>query len=236
MTTTAITVITFDLDDTLWPVAPALKQAEQAQRQWLQRHRPATLDHLGKEQLLARKRALLKQQPELAQSVSNMRKTFLYQLQRDSGYSDELARIGSEESFAVFLRARQAVTPFPEARPLLKKLAQHYRLGALTNGNADVYKTALGQYIEFAFLAEEVGAAKPAAPLFEAALEKTQAQPSQLLHIGDNPEHDIAGAQALGINTVWLNLQKQSWPESLSPPDASITSLPALLQVLANWR
>ena len=33
-----INLITFDLDDTLWDVRPALIKAEQAQNVWLQQH------------------------------------------------------------------------------------------------------------------------------------------------------------------------------------------------------
>ena len=32
-----ITTLSFDLDDTLWPIAPAIEAAEQALRDWLQR-------------------------------------------------------------------------------------------------------------------------------------------------------------------------------------------------------
>ncbi|MDA0630486.1 MAG: HAD family hydrolase, partial [Proteobacteria bacterium] len=36
-----IQCITFDLDDTLWDVRPALQKAEQAQNAWLDEHYPA---------------------------------------------------------------------------------------------------------------------------------------------------------------------------------------------------
>ena len=39
-TEVGIAVITFDLDNTLWDVEPALIRAEQAQQDWLLRHRP----------------------------------------------------------------------------------------------------------------------------------------------------------------------------------------------------
>ena len=43
-------MITFDLDNTLWDVEPALLRAEQAQQDWLRRHRPGAVeayDHEG---------------------------------------------------------------------------------------------------------------------------------------------------------------------------------------------
>ena len=39
---TLIKAITLDLDDTLWPVWPAIEKAEQALLDWLARHAPQT--------------------------------------------------------------------------------------------------------------------------------------------------------------------------------------------------
>ena len=55
---------------------------------------------------------------------------------------------------------------------MLELLAQRYTLGALTNGNADIYKTDAAQYFDFAFSAEDMGASKPHPAMFQAALKK----------------------------------------------------------------
>ena len=34
----------------------------------------------------------------------------------------------------------------------------------------------------------------------------------QIIHVGDNPEHDIQGARAVGMRTVWMNSQEEMWP------------------------
>ena len=39
-----IRVITFDLDNTLWDVEPALIRAEEAQQSWLLEHRPGAVE------------------------------------------------------------------------------------------------------------------------------------------------------------------------------------------------
>ena len=44
-----IEVITFDLDDTLWDVRPALIKAEAAQNLWLETHYPKALGRLSAE-------------------------------------------------------------------------------------------------------------------------------------------------------------------------------------------
>ena len=48
---------------------------------------------------------------------------------------------------------------------------------------------------------------------------------SETLHVGDHPEHDVAGARAAGLKTVWLNRQGARWPGHLAPPDSVFTNL-----------
>ena len=95
---------------------------------------------------------------------------------------------------------------------VLEHLARQYTLGALTNGNADIYKTDAAEYFDFAFLAEDIGASKPHPDMFHAALERAGVEPEQIVHVGDNPEHDIQGARAVGMHTVWMNSQGEEWP------------------------
>ena len=48
--------------------------------------------------------------------------------------------------------------------------------------------------------------------MFHAALEQSGAAPDQIVHVGDNPEHDIQGAREVGMRTVWMNSQGEEWP------------------------
>jgi 2-haloalkanoic acid dehalogenase type II len=220
----AIRVITFDLDNTLWDVDPALLRAEEAQRQWLLRHRPGSIEHHDHESLWEFKKGVWKRHPELAHHVSQMRIQTLYELQRAAGYDEHAARRGAEVAFSIFLAERHAVELYEEALEVLQELAGRYRLGALTNGNADIYKTDVGEYFDFAFLAEEVGASKPAPDMFRAALKLTGVSPAEIVHVGDNPEHDVAGAKRVGIRAVWMNPGGERWPGD-APPDAEIRNL-----------
>lgn len=228
-----ITVVTFDLDNTLWDVEPALLRAEQAQRDWLLRHRPGSIDHHDHDSLWEFKKRIWKQHPELIHHVSEMRIRMLEALQREAGYDQDAAIIGAREAFAAFLAERHKVQLYEEALGVLQQLAGRYRLGALTNGNADIYKTDAGEYFDFAFLAEEVGASKPAPDMFHAALATTGVLPGQVAHVGDSPEHDIAGARAVGMRTVWVNLRGEAWPGG-SPADAEIRNLRELPAALAS--
>ena len=231
-----IEVITFDLDNTLWDVEPALVRAEEAQRQWLLEHRPGCMEDIGHEELWQLKQAPWKAHPEYAHHVSEMRRLLLRELQLRAGYSEDEARAGAQSAFAVFLAQRQQVQLYAQALEVLQSLAGRYRLGALTNGNADVYRTDAGEYFDFAFLAEEVGASKPAPDMFHAALERTGAAPETVVHVGDHPAHDVAGAQAVGMRTVWVNAAGAPW-EGDREPDATIRGLgelPAVIETIGG--
>ncbi|MFT7289521.1 MAG: 2-haloalkanoic acid dehalogenase type II [Halieaceae bacterium] len=207
----ALKVITFDLDNTLWDVMPALLRAEDAQRRWLTQYRPGVMEDIGHEALWALKKKLWKAHPELSHNVSAMRKLLLSELQLAAGYTPQEAQAGAEGAFGAFLEERQRVEIYAEALQVLESLADRYCLGALTNGNADVYKTDAGEHFDFAFLAEEIGASKPAPDMFHAALECTGASPGEVLHVGDNPEHDVLGALRVGMHAVWVNAEGESW-------------------------
>jgi HAD superfamily hydrolase (TIGR01549 family) len=210
--TASIKVITFDLDNTLWDVEPVLLRAEQAQRDWLLEHRPGTMEAFGHEQLWEFKKSVWKRHPQLAHQIGKIRIRLLYELQRNAGYSEADSHSGAEAAFEVFLNLRHEVVLYEEALEVLQGLAGYYTLGALTNGNADIYKTDAAEYFDFAFLAEELNASKPAPDMFHAAINRTQVRPDQIIHVGDNPGHDIHGAQQVGMRTIWMNSQSEDWP------------------------
>ncbi len=230
-TSMTIEVITFDLDNPLWDVEPALLRAEDAQRDWLLANRPGAIEDYDHEGLWRFKQAVWKRHPELVHHVSQMRIEMLYELQLAAGYSDSEARSGATEAFAAFLEERHRVTLYEEALEVLEQLAGRYTLGALTNGNADIYKTDAAEYFDFAFLAEDVGASKPAPDMFHAALERSGAPAECIVHVGDNPEHDIQGAREVGMYTVWMNGRSADWPGG-PEADCEIANLRQLPQAI----
>ena len=231
-----IKVVTFDLDNTLWDVEPALLRAEQVQREWLLEHRPGAIENYSHEALWEFKKSVWKRHPHLAHQISKLRIQLLYELQLAAGYDDDIAIAGAELAFSVFLEQRHAVVLYEEALAVLEQLAEDYTLGALTNGNADIYKTDAAEYFDFAFLAEDIGISKPAPDMFHAALNKAGVLPGEIVHVGDNPEHDIAGAQAVGMRTVWMNARGLDWPggERADREIDSLSQLPGAIAKIVN--
>jgi len=232
----SISVITFDLDNTLWDVEPALIKAEQAQQDWLLHNRPGAVEAYDHQGLWEFKKSVWRRHPHLLHHVSKMRIQMLYELQINAGYTEYEARQGSTEAFAAFLLQRHAVVLYEEALGVLQQLAGSYTLGALTNGNADIYKTDAAEYFDFAFLAEDIGASKPHPDMFHAALQQSGVTAEQIIHVGDNPEHDIRGARDMGMHTVWMNARKIDWPggERADREIENLQQLPGAIADIAN--
>lgn len=74
----------------------------------------------------------------------------------------------------------------------------------------------LSNYFDFQIYSDEVGMSKPNRQLFLTLLEKvnaikkTNGLPPSIIHIGDNPIADIAGAKAVGINSLLINSNQLS--------------------------
>jgi putative hydrolase of the HAD superfamily len=232
-----IKLVTFDLDDTLWDVRPALQKAEAAQWQWLAQHYPTLALSASDPTLNQRRRDLISRQPELIHNISRFLQTFITELLMDSGISPSYAHQAGAAAFAAFMAHRHDVGLFETAAPVLKALSQKYLIGALTNGNADVYRTPLAPYFNFAFKAEEVGASKPHPEMFHRALAHTDTRPEQVIHVGDSHAHDILGAKNAGVLAVWFDRHGGKRNESTTGDiaDATITCLTELPEIISGF-
>jgi putative hydrolase of the HAD superfamily len=80
----------------------------------------------------------------------------------------------------------------------------------------------------------EVGVAKPSPVIFDIALDRLQLTSADVWHVGDTPSTDVAGAAAAGIHSVWLNRARRTLESDEPRPDAEITSLRELSEVLTS--
>ncbi|VVO99235.1 5-amino-6-(5-phospho-D-ribitylamino)uracil phosphatase YigB [Pseudomonas fluorescens] len=228
-----IQLITFDLDDTLWDTAPVIVSAEAVLREWLTEHAP-NLGAVPVEHLWGIRERILGSEPSLKHRISALRRRVLFHALEEAGYGHDQASDLADQSFEVFLHARHQLEIFPEVEPTLERLAKHYALGVVTNGNADVRRLGLADYFKFALCAEDIGIAKPDARLFHEALKRGDATAATAVHIGDHPGDDIAGAQQAGLRAIWFNPQGKLW-EAQKAPDAEVRSLTELPALLARW-
>lgn len=230
----SITLITFDLDDTLWDTPPVIASAELVLREWIKAQAPA-LGELPVEHLHAVRERVVQADPGLRHRISALRRQVLFQALRALDYPEPQTQALADEAFEVFLHARHQLEIFPQVQPMLERLGQRYTLGVVTNGNADVRRLGLADYFDFALCAEDLGIGKPDPAPFLEALRLGKAQAASAVHVGDHPGDDIAGAQRAGFKAVWFNPQGKPW-QAKQAPDAEIRCLSQLDDVLARWQ
>jgi len=216
-----VELITFDLDDTLWPCFPTIQAAEQALYQWLKRHAPGLTERHDPASLRSHRLATAERYPEVAHDLTEVRLRSLQALAREHGLHADLP----EAANAVFREARNRVNPYREVIEVLRQLRERYRLVAVTNGNAQVEQTPLAGCFDHSFMAEEVGAAKPDPALFRAASRATGIAPERALHVGDDPLRDVEAARRHGMRTVWVNRGQGVWPQGVQGPDLQVGDL-----------
>src|SRR5258706_4870913 len=134
----SIRALTLDLDDTLWPIAPAIEGAEAALHRWLSGHAPATAARFDVAGLRERRDEVARRHPAMAHDFSAVRRESLRLALLESGDDEALA----DAAFAVFFAARHELAFYPEVADALQRLAARYPLLALSNGNADIGRTA----------------------------------------------------------------------------------------------
>ncbi|MDX2041734.1 MAG: HAD-IA family hydrolase [Acidobacteriota bacterium] len=101
---------------------------------------------------------------------------------------------------------------FDDVVPALTELKrQGSRLGVISNFDSrldDVLRGCeLAQFFDSVHISTRVGAAKPDAMIFDAALAYHRIEASQAWHVGDSPREDFEGAQAAGLCGILLNRQ-----------------------------
>jgi putative hydrolase of the HAD superfamily len=85
----------------------------------------------------------------------------------------------------------------------------------------------LTPYLDHVVVSAVVGWEKPHPRIFESALELAGIPAAQALHIGDNYQQDVLGAQQAGIYAVWL--RRQGAHAADCPVVSSLRELPAII-------
>jgi 2-haloalkanoic acid dehalogenase type II len=224
-----IRAISLDLDDTLWPIWPTIRRAEEVLLAWLTLHAPATATlHASPEALRRIRERVGLERHDLHHDLSALRRESIRLALAEAGDDPALA----EPAFEVFFEERQNVQPYPDVEQALERLARRYPLVAVTNGNADVARTGLGRYFRAALTARQAGVAKPDPRIFHAAARALDLPHGDLLHVGDDVALDVLGAQDAGLQAAWINREEKLWPHDHRAPELECLSLIELAQAL----
>lgn len=209
-----ISAISLDLDDTLWPVWPAIERAERVLHAWLVKEAPKTAELLVTPGILRELReATAKERSDLAHDLSALRRESIRTALRRAGEDPALA----DPAFDAFFAQRQRVELYDDALPALKWLSERYPLVAISNGNADIHLTGVGRWFRTAFNARAFGSGKPHAPIFRAAAASVGLLPRDVLHVGDDAALDVVGALDAGMQAAWLVRDERPWEHDARP-------------------
>ncbi|WP_281400846.1 HAD family hydrolase [sulfur-oxidizing endosymbiont of Gigantopelta aegis] len=233
-----IKLLTFDLDDTLWPCMITITRTEERLHQWFSQHHPYIPAQYNIKQLREKRTQLVTKHQHIAHDLTAVRKKSFALLSREMGYSPEQEKQFIQAAYEFYINERNKVSLYEDVIPTLKTLKADFRLGAVSNGNADIYQVGLGHLFDFSWSAADAGKQKPHPIVFNSLLEKQQLEAHEVIHIGDDPLTDIQGAQQSGIRAIWLNRDHLPWPEKINPPFIEIdqlNQLPDILKALLDY-
>ncbi len=224
-----IKAISLDLDDTLWPVWPAIERAEKALDSWLCQHAPMTAALFANPAARHEVREhVTRARPELKHDMSAVRREAI----RLALYRSQEDPLLAESAFDVFFDERNRVTLYEDALLALQFLSARFPVVALSNGNADIERIGLKPYFRASISAQQFGVGKPDPRIFHAAAGAADAAPHEVLHIGDDARLDVLGARNAGMQTVWLNRADHPW-EHAETPHITVGSLTELCDLLS---
>ena len=110
-------------------------------------------------------------------------------------------------------------------------------LRVVSNGNSRPERHGLGGFFTFVLLSDDHGIEKPDPQVFEMAADAAGCAVSEIVHVGDNPLTDVAGANQAGALSVWLNRSGRTLAPGEPGPlreIGSLRELPRLVESMAG--
>jgi HAD superfamily hydrolase (TIGR01549 family) len=232
-----VPVLLCDLDDTLFDHDRATRDSLANLRQSNQILTCWTLDELD-----ARHRVLLEtlHLDVLAGRlmIDDARRERFKRLLQQAGVDDAEAA----ERMACAYRTTYAANwhAVPGALPLLQSVRDegHTVVIVTNNGVAEqrlkIDRCGIEPWIDCMVTSEELGISKPERGIFEHALARVGARPSDAVMLGDAWATDIEGAKAAGITPVWFNPRGRQSPDPSVVELRSLTPVPEALEILKS--
>ncbi len=221
----------FDLDDTLWPIAPVIMAAEAKLHEWMAQETPAVVERYSIEDLRLRRQALVATDARFSYDLWALRHTLLAQVFGELGV--DVNKV--DHAMHVFACERSRVTMFSDVLPALNQLRERFVLASISNGFADLQAIGLDQHFSVSLAAHQFGCAKPDSRIFLAMLTHLKLEPEECMYVGDDLRNDVQGAQQVGMRAAWVNRQGivlENTPHVGIKPDLEVRDLRELIDAL----
>lgn len=225
-----IRCVAFDLDDTFWDCKSVIDHAEQQLYQWIKQHHPVITTQYTLDALVSARGNFMREHPQLNHDLGKLRKLWLVEISREFGLDTDWV----QPAFEHFLTARNEVTLFPGVTDALQQLSTQYKLGVITNGNAEIRRIEeIGHFFDFDHSSAAAGVAKPKPLIFQQAIAMAGINAGEMVYVGDDPEKDIIGANHAGLRTIWFNPSCKEWNETVKP-DAIMTNFSEIVTIVQS--
>ncbi|MFH0963183.1 MAG: HAD family hydrolase [Planctomycetota bacterium] len=126
---------------------------------------------------------------------------------------------------------------FPDARPALAELARSYSVAIVSNiDRREMLELLEARHVSVPLVvtSEDARAYKPDPAFFRYALARARACPTEVVHVGDSLDLDVAGARLARVTPVWLNRSRTPAPPDLPSPPCSVPDLSSLAPLLRS--
>jgi putative hydrolase of the HAD superfamily len=147
-------------------------------------------------------------------------------------------QVSPERALEIFAKVRQVpynLVPFDDVIPTLTTLRERGLIvGLISNidqpGRELMDDLGLTEYLDFAVTSGEIGAEKPNAVVFHAALDRAGVAPNEAVMVGDQPSSDIEGAIRVGIVPILIDRDGNNPLYDKCPRITSLVGLSALIE------
>ncbi|TOA18379.1 HAD family hydrolase [Vibrio parahaemolyticus] len=218
--------IFFDMDETLCGTSQADKAAGQKFGAWIQQTYPQVSDPQAflQRYLQGVYKKLNAEFPQLVALLPDenaFRCGLIQTILAENGIHIDAEQAQQAQHYFDLARMG-AFTFFPGVKEMLTDLRKHYKLVVITNGpifsqHPKLKATQMDEWVDHIIVGGEEPEEKPAASIFQKALNLVDVKPEEALHIGDSLAADIAGANNMGILSVWVNATGASNPTEITP-------------------
>jgi len=127
-----------------------------------------------------------------------------------SGAGAKVSRAVALQVLAKLQKFNWTYRAFDDTLPTLKDFKKRgFTMGLISNVVQDMdsiyHELGLKSYLTFKVTSAEVGYDKPRPEIFQAALKKAKVSAEEAIHVGDQYELDIIGAQGVGIKAILID-------------------------------
>lgn len=226
-------LITFDLDDTIFPVGPVVAGANKA-----------LFEHLKEIGCVTTQDEYQKTAKQIRVELAAENKAITYTELRKRTIRRELEKAMPNEqisneivnnSYEIWEEHRHIAAEthlYKDTVEMLKELKQRFPdavVGAITNGKGNPLKMAsIREYFDFCVSGEDEDVfplRKPNEGIYKVALERYKGLSSKStteccwVHVGDDLANDVGASALCGAKAVWVDLDEDEYDQSASSRD-----------------